>query len=114
MPAGRHGPAFIVTPNFYVLKEYNESDLYALFIGHGADRIAHGDRDFAGSVGQCRRLYRSDIAALQRRAGDKGYDVGSADGLPGFKTRRSIGDWQARNGRAATCFPDAALIGALR
>ena len=44
MPAGRNGPAFIVTPNFYVLKEYNESDLYALFIGHGADRIAHGDR----------------------------------------------------------------------
>ena len=30
-----------------------------------------------------------------------GYDVGSADGLPGFKTRRSIGDWQAKNGRAA-------------
>src|SRR5690606_11452744 len=40
MPAGLSGPAFIVTPNFYVLKEYNESDLYALFVGHGADRIA--------------------------------------------------------------------------
>ena len=52
MPAGRNGPAFIVTPNFYVLKEYNESDLYALFIGHGADRIAHGDRNFAGKWGK--------------------------------------------------------------
>ena len=38
MPAGRNGPAFIVTPNFYVLKEYNESDLYALFIGNLGDR----------------------------------------------------------------------------
>ena len=70
MPAGRNGPAFIVTPNFYVLKEYNESDLYALFIGHGADRIAHGDRRFAGNWGKVGGLYRSDIAGLQRETGD--------------------------------------------
>lgn len=114
MPAGRSGPAFIVTPNFYVLKEYNESDLYALFIGHGADRIASGDRSFAGKWGKLGVLYRSDIASLQRALEKKGYDVGSADGLPGFRTRRSIGDWQARNGRAATCFPDAELISAVK
>jgi lytic murein transglycosylase len=113
MPAGRNGPAFIVTPNFYVLKEYNESDLYALFIGHGADRIAGGDRTFAGKWGKVGGLYRSDIAALQRALEKKGYDVGGADGLPGFKTRRSIGDWQAKNGRAATCFPDAELVSAV-
>ena len=109
MPAGRNGPAFIVTPNFYVLKEYNESDLYALFIGHGADRIAGGDRTFTGKWGKVGGLYRSDIATLQRALEEKGYDVGSADGLPGFRTRRSIGDWQAKNGRAPTCFPDAEL-----
>ena len=39
MPAGRNGPAFIVTPNFYVLKDYNMSDLYALFVGHVGDRM---------------------------------------------------------------------------
>jgi lytic murein transglycosylase len=114
MPAGRNGPAFIVTPNFYVLKEYNESDLYALFIGHGADRIAGGDKRFAGSWGKVGGLYRSDIAAMQRGLEKIGYDVGSADGLPGFKTRRSIGDWQAKNGRAPTCFPDAWIVKALR
>ncbi|ENT58624.1 lytic murein transglycosylase [Brucella suis F7/06-5] len=47
MPAGRYGPAFIVTPNFYVLKDYNMSDLYALFIGHVGDRIAYGAGDFS-------------------------------------------------------------------
>ncbi|MBZ9678094.1 lytic murein transglycosylase [Mesorhizobium sp. ES1-1] len=114
MPAGRSGPAFIATPNFYVLKEYNTSDLYALFIGHGADRIAHGDTNFAGEWGAVGGLYRSDIAALQRALEAKGYDVGSADGLPGFKTRRSIGEWQEKNGRPATCFPDAALVAALK
>ena len=114
MPAGRSGPAFIVTPNFYVLKKYNESDLYALFIGHGADRIGYGDRTFSGRWGKVGGLYRSDIAAMQQGLEKLGYDVGGADGLPGFKTRRSIGDWQARNGRAATCFPDAQAVGALK
>ncbi|TPN56034.1 MULTISPECIES: lytic murein transglycosylase [unclassified Mesorhizobium] len=114
MPAGRSGPAFIATPNFYVLKEYNTSDLYALFIGHGADRIAHGDSNFSGAWGPVGDLHRSDIAALQRTLEAKGYDVGSADGLPGFKTRRSIGKWQAKNGQASTCFPDAGLVTALK
>jgi lytic murein transglycosylase len=114
MPAGREGPAFIVTPNFYVLKEYNMSDLYALFIGHGADRIAYGDKRFSAEWGAVGGLYRSDIATMQRGLQKQGYDVGSADGLPGFKTRRSIGAWQEKNGLAATCFPDAKLVKALR
>lgn len=114
MPAGRDGPAFVVTPNFYVLKQYNMSDLYALFIGHAADRIAYGDRRFSAEWGKVDDLYRSDVASLQRTLEKKGYDIGGADGLPGFKTRRSIGEWQARNGRAATCFPDARLVKALK
>ena len=40
----------------------------------------------------------------------QGYDVGGADGLAGFKTRRSIGDWQQKNGLKPTCFPDAGLV----
>lgn len=113
MPAGRSGPAFIVTPNFYVLKEYNESDLYALFVGHAADRIAGGDRTFSGSWGKVGGMLRSDIAKLQERLEAKGYDVGGADGLPGYKTRRSIGEWQAKNGQAPTCFPSQALVRSL-
>ena len=59
-------------------------------------------------------LYRSDVAALQKALEAKGYDVGGADGLPGFKTRRSIGVWQAKNGQAPTCFPDKALVAAVK
>lgn len=114
MPAGRSGPAFVVTPNFYVLKQYNNSDLYGLFIGHAANRIAKGDAIFVGAWGAVGDLHSSDIAALQRALEDKGYDVGSADGLPGFKTRRSIGIWQAKNGKPATCFPDAGLVAQLK
>jgi len=114
MPAGRHGPAFVVTKNFYVIKEYNMSDLYALFIGHVGDRIAHGATGFSVGWGDVGGLYRSDIASLQKALEKKGYDAGGSDGFPGFKTRRSVGDWQAKQGMAATCFPDKSLIKAIR
>ncbi|WP_253762786.1 lytic murein transglycosylase [Ruegeria sp. HKCCD4884] len=109
MPAGRHGPAFIVTPNFYVLKEYNKSDLYALFVGHVGDRIQFGVGDFLERWGKVDGLYRSDIAAMQRALEQMGHDVGGADGLPGFKTRRSIGRWQQTVGFASTCFPEPTM-----
>ncbi|WP_244423908.1 lytic murein transglycosylase [Phyllobacterium sp. YR531] len=114
MPAGRHGPAFIVTKNFYVLKEYNMSDLYALFIGHVGDRIAHGAKGFSAGWGDVGGLYRSDIASLQKTLEKQGYDAGGADGFPGFKTRRSIGTWQSKQGMAPTCFPDKSLVKAIR
>ncbi len=113
MPAGRNGPAFIVTPNFYVLKDYNMSDLYALFVGHVGDRIAYGMGDFEGRWGNVDRMYRSDIAAMQRGLEGMGHDVGGADGLPGFKTRRSIGRWQEARGQRATCFPEPGMKAAL-
>ncbi|MEO0772354.1 MAG: lytic murein transglycosylase [Pseudomonadota bacterium] len=113
LPAGRNGPAFIVTPNFYVLKDYNFSDLYALFVGHVGDRIDYNMKDFRGKWGSFPKMYRSDIAAMQRSLERQGYDVGGADGLVGFKTRRSIGQWQERKGQRATCFPDPKLVKAL-
>lgn len=114
MPAGRHGPAFVVSQNFYVLKNYNMSDLYALFIGHVSDRMSYGGGGFSQGWGTVGGLYRSDVAAMQRRLQKQGYDVGKPDGLAGFKTRRSIGIWQEKNGRPATCFPDKTLISAIR
>nr|WP_245925197.1 lytic murein transglycosylase [Aliiruegeria haliotis] len=109
MPAGRFGPAFIVTPNFYVLKDYNTSDLYALFVGHIGDRIQYGVGDFQGRWGKVGGLYRSDVAAMQAALVAQGHDVGGVDGLPGYKTRRSIGRWQEATGQQATCFPTAQM-----
>ncbi len=114
MPAGRLGPAYLVSENFYVLKDYNFSDLYALFVGHLADRFAV-DRPFAGRWTKVAAGYtRRDMQALQKRLVDKGYDVGNVDGLIGFKTRVAIGLWQAKRGMAETCFPDKEVIASLR
>lgn len=114
VPAGRHGPEFLVTPNFYVIKQYNNSDLYALFIGNLADRIAYGGGAFKAGWGDVGKMLRSDVLAMQKALVAKGYDVGKVDGLAGFKTRRSLGDWQAKNGLQPTCFPDATLKARLR
>lgn len=114
VPAGRMGPEFIVTPNFYVLKEYNNSDLYALYIGNLADRIAAGTGAFRRPWGDVGKMLRSDVLAMQNRLVSLGYDVGKADGLPGFKTRRSLGEWQAKNGLSPTCYPDASLKSRLK
>jgi len=105
MPAGRTGPAFLVSRNFYVLKEYNESDLYALFVGHLADRLKGGG-PIQGKWTTPKGVARSEIAAMQRRLETQGHDVGTADGLVGFRTRVAVGRWQAAQGRRATCFPD--------
>lgn len=114
VPAGRHGPEFVVTPNFYVIKEYNNSDLYALFIGNLADRIAYGSGPFRTTWGNVGKMLRSDVLAMQKALVAKGYDVGTVDGLAGYKTRRSLGDWQAKNGLTPTCFPDASLKARLK
>ncbi|WP_210484696.1 lytic murein transglycosylase [Microvirga antarctica] len=113
MPAGRLGPAFLVSENFYVLKRYNESDLYALFIGHLADRM-RGGSSFAGGWKAVDAMRRGAIQTMQERLRAQGYDVGKVDGLIGFATRTAIGQWQAKGGRDETCFPDGALLQATR
>ncbi len=113
MPAGRLGPSFLVTDNFYVLKSYNMSDLYALFIGTVSDQI-EGKNGFAASWQKVDELYRSEVANLQTKLQSQGYDIGKADGLAGFKTRRSLGIWQEKHGQKPTCFLNRALIADIR
>lgn len=113
MPAGRLGPAFVATGNFYVIKTYNESDLYALYIGHLADRFGK-NRAFAARWRPLERFSRGAVQRMQEKLIRKGYDVGGADGLVGFKTRTSIGLWQQKHGRRASCFPGKGLLKAIR
>ncbi|MEL6548822.1 MAG: peptidoglycan-binding protein [Pseudomonadota bacterium] len=113
LPAGTQGPAFMATPNFTVLKAYNESDLYALFVGNLADRIAFGATAFQGAWAPTDAMTRGHVARAQERLVRLGYDVGGANGLIGNKTRRAVGLWQESQGLTPTCFPDRALLEAL-
>ncbi|MBO0903955.1 lytic murein transglycosylase [Jiella sonneratiae] len=111
-PAGRLGPSFVATPNFYVIKEYNNSDLYALFVGHVADRIG-GSGPLEGTWRKTDGLTRGDVFRMQKKLVAEGMDVGAVDGLAGFKTRRSIGEAEARLGLSETCWPSKGLAAKL-
>lgn len=113
LPAGTHGPAFIALKNFYVLKEYNESDLYALFVGHLADRYGK-NRTFAGKWGKVGGLTRGDTLDMQKRLVKRGYDVGGVDGLIGFRSRVAAGAYAKSQGLKATCYPGKALVKHIR
>jgi lytic murein transglycosylase len=114
LPAGLKGPAFLATNNFSVLKLYNNSDVYAIFVGHVADMIASGAPvAFTGEWRPVERLPRDRIQRFQEALVAKGHDVGKVDGLAGFKTRRTIGLEEQGLGMKLTCYPSAALVDAV-
>jgi lytic murein transglycosylase len=111
LPAGMKGPAFLATTNFSVLKLYNNSDVYAIFVGHVADMIAYNSPvDFVGTWKPVERFSRNRILEFQKVLVAQGHDVGKVDGLVGFKTRQTIGKEEKKFGLPLTCYPTHALI----
>ena len=83
------------------------SDLYALFVGHLADRIAGGG-DFEtpwGAVRQRRERHRGDPGAAE----GPGYEVEKIDGKVGMNTRALIGAYQRTNKLKVDCWPTEAV-----
>src|SRR6185436_20080831 len=78
-PAGAYGPAFLALENFLVIKRYNMSDLYALFVGNLGDRIAGGG-DFETPWASVRQLSSKSVEQLQERMQGLGYAVAKIDG----------------------------------
>jgi membrane-bound lytic murein transglycosylase B len=101
MPAGAAGPTFLLLPNFDVIKRYNNSDSYALAVGHLADRII-GTGGFATPwpAGDY-ALTKAQRAELQTLLGRAGFDAGSPDGVVGPKTRAAVMAYQSRVGLPA-------------
>lgn len=112
-PGGTHGPIFLVTDNFKVIRAYNTSDLYAVFVGHLADRIAGGG-DFRTPWRGIGQLPMVEIEETQRRLKERGFAIEKIDGKIGSETRRQIGLYQRRSGIEVDCWPGAATLGHLR
>jgi len=108
MPMGGNGPVFAVLPNFSVIKRYNNSDSYALAVGHLADRII-GSRGFVAAWPSDTALNKDARMQVQARLLKRGYQIGSPDGVIGPKTRAAVIDFQARAG----LLPDGHVSGKL-
>lgn len=108
------GPQFATTANFRVIKRYNNSDAYAIGVGHLSDRIA-GAGPLRGSFPpDANGLTKADRIALQQRLTARGYDTQGTDGVIGRNTETAIRAFQAAQGLPVTGQPSQALLQALR
>jgi lytic murein transglycosylase len=112
-PGGAHGPAFLAFENFMVIKRYNMSDLYAVFVGNLADRIAGGGT-FERSWGGVVQLSAPGIADIQQRLQARGYAISKIDGKAGMNTRALVGAYQKANSLNVDCWPSRSVLSHLR
>ena len=112
-PGGGLGPAFLVLENFMVFKRYNPSDLYALFVGHLADRILGGG-DFVSDWSNIRQLPTAEIESIQSHLKTEGFNISKVDGKIGANTRSQIGRYQRQHGLKVDCWPSARLLEHMR
>lgn len=109
MPAGAYGPAFLAPENFKVIRLYNTSDLYALFVGHLADRIKGGG-DFAVGWKPFEQPKTRTVHDLQARLKALGYPMDKTDGKIGSNTRKQIGIYQKDKGLRVDCWPSDGVL----
>lgn len=107
------GPKFAVTGNFRAIKRYNNSDAYAIGVGHLADRIAGGPPLQGKFPPDANGLTKDDRVALQKRLTAKGFDTGGVDGVLGPKSQAAIRDYQSSIGKPATGVPSLDLLNSL-
>ncbi|MBX9862139.1 MAG: lytic murein transglycosylase [Hyphomicrobium sp.] len=112
-PAGGYGPSFLVLENYKVIRRYNMSDLYAVFVGHLADRIAGGG-DFVTPWGGTAPQKTANIVEIQERLGPLGYEVEKVDGKVGSNTRKVIGLYERANNLKVDCWPSDAVLNHIR
>jgi lytic murein transglycosylase len=109
LPEGTYGPAFLTLKNYYVIKEYNFSDLYVLFVGHLSDRIAD-PRPFETPWSKNTQLRTAQVETMQRTLTKLGLYKDKIDGKAGMLTRSALGAYQKANRLKVDCWPTAAVL----
>ncbi len=112
-PSGAAGPAFMVTPNFDVLKEYNNSDVYAIAVGQLADRMHGGSGTRAKWPTDDHPLSREARIALQKKLAALGYKVNDFEGHIDFDLRDNIRAEQKKFAMLPDGNPTPVLLGKL-
>jgi lytic murein transglycosylase len=108
-PEGIYGPAFLTTKNYFVIKEYNFSDLYVLFVGHLSDRML-SPQPFTTPWSASTQLRTTDVEAMQRHLTRIGLYGDKMDGKAGMKTRAALGAYQKSAGLKVDCWPSEAVL----
>ena len=109
LPEGTYGPGFLTLKNYYVIKEYNFSDLYVLFVGHLSERI-NDPRPFETAWSRNAQLRTAQVETMQRTLTKLGLYKDKVDGKAGMLTRSALGAYQKANHLKVDCWPTAAVL----
>ena len=110
VPAGYKGPAFLVYKNYRTIMVWNRSHLYALAVGHLADRFIGKGPLATPPAADDVPLSRADIRILQGLLNAQGLDAGVPDGMLGPKTRAAVRTYQKSAGLPPDGYATKALI----
>jgi lytic murein transglycosylase len=108
-PEGSLGPSFLTTKNYFVIKDYNFSDLYVLFVGNLSDRIA-GGRGFVQPWGKSEQMKTAQVEEMQRIMTARGLYKDKIDGKAGMLTRAALGAYQKASGLKVDCWPHVSVL----
>ncbi|MDI4659157.1 lytic murein transglycosylase [Xanthobacter autotrophicus] len=108
-PEGSYGPSFLTTKNYFVIKQYNFSDLYVLFVGHLSDRMVNPQR-FATPWTASTQLRTKSVEAMQKHLARTGLYTDKIDGKAGMLTRAALGAYQKSAGLKVDCWPSEAVL----
>jgi lytic murein transglycosylase len=108
-PEGIYGPSFLTTKNYFVIKEYNFSDLYVLYVGHLSDRMT-SPLPFATPWSASTQLRTADVEAMQDGLTRLGLYKDKLDGKAGMQTRAALGAYQKKAGLKVDCWPSEAVL----
>jgi hypothetical protein len=112
-PEGALGPAFLTPKNYFVIKDYNFSDLYVLFVGQLSDRIA-GGRGFERPWSKTSQLRTVQVEEMQKILTTRGLYRDKIDGKAGMQTRAALGAYQKSGGMPLDCWPSASVLDHMR
>jgi membrane-bound lytic murein transglycosylase B len=112
-PTGAAGPMFLLLPNHFVIRKYNNATTYALAVGLLADR-------FAGAPPLVRPwpyetpLSLPDRITAQQALVALGFEPGVPDGVVGINTRSALRAWQKSRGLVADGYLSMGMVGLLK
>jgi lytic murein transglycosylase len=115
IPAGRGGPAFLVTRNFDVVYSYNAAESYTLAACVLSDRLSGGRGVVTPWPTDDPLLSREGRKELQTLLQRRGYDIGGdPDGHVGTKSKAAIADFEQRAGLEVNGRPSVKVLEALK
>jgi len=115
IPAGRGGPAFLVTRNFDVVYSYNAAESYTLAACVLSDRLGGGRGVVTPWPTADPLLSREGRKELQTLLQRRGYDIGGdPDGHVGTKSKAAIADFEQRAGLEVNGRPSVKVLEALK